>query len=149
MNAPIVIVPKYARLGEGFSRREKAQALEHPGRRTTPHGYQSAVQWITDLLALKKCIILCSFCAVKFPCHKYHFRKMYRPDISGKTSGYVMNGKCDACKQETANLGGGVGYVHEEMYALTCLDPSESKRRRRALVGVKPIWSFLNKQKRR
>ena len=145
----IVCVPKYHRLGEGFTRREEAEAMVHPGRRTTPHGYQSAVSWISDLLALKKCIILCSFCAVKFPCHRYHYRKMFRADPTGKSSGYVTNGQCDACKQQTALLGGGVGYVYEELYDKSFMDPSAVRRKQRAMARAVPVWNFLNKQKRR
>ena len=60
--SPIVIAPKYGKLGEGFSKLEKLKAQEHPGRRTNVRGYQSAVSWIERLVAHKTAIILCSFC---------------------------------------------------------------------------------------
>ena len=132
-------VAKHVKLGEGFSKREQYDALEHPGRRTTAHGYQSAVSWITDLLALRKLIILCSFCAIKFDCRKYHYRKT------------VINyqGKCDACKQHTVNLGGAVTYVHEETYHQVCVDPVEARRRRRAALGAFSPSRFIQNEKRR
>ena len=149
MGGLTVIIPKHGRLGEGFSRREKAQALEHPGRRTTPHGYQSAVSWISDLLALRKLILLCSPCSVKFNFRKYHYRKMYRADPTARTSGYVTNGQCDACKQPTVNLGGGTAFVHEEIYRSICVDPSEARRKQRVAIGASSIWRFIQKTQRR
>ena len=149
MSGLTVIIPKYHRLGEGFSRREKAQALEHPGRRTTPHGYQSAVSWISDILALRKLLVLCSLCSIKFDYRKYHYRKFYRDDLTGKTDGCVTNGQCDACKQPTVNLGNGTAFIHEEFYGQVCIEPSEARRKRRAAIGALPIWRFIQKTQRR
>ena len=126
---PVVIVPKYARVGEGFSRQERAASMEHPGRRTD--GSQSAAHWITSLTDLRKVILLCSFCRIKFNPRKNGYRRMYVADPTGRTDGYAHNGTCDACKQPTVNTGGGTAYVHEEMYRLVNQDPTEVRRRAR------------------
>ncbi len=128
----IICVPKYHRMGEGFSKREIATSFEHPGRRTTPHGYQSPASWISDLTALKKLIVLCSVCRQHFNPRKHGYRKAYIPDSSGKTSGYEINGKCAGCKQETANMGGGTGFTPEETYNLLYVDPVQARRNARA-----------------
>lgn len=126
----VLCVPKYARLGEGFSRKEKAAANEHPGRRVD--GTQSPAHWITCLADLKKTILLCSFCRARFNPRKHHYRRYYSPDASGKTDGYAVNGLCDACKESTVNFpGGGTMFIHEETYDLVCLDPVEARRRTR------------------
>ena len=142
-------VAKYQKLGEGFSRREQIDAMVHPGRRTTPHGYQSAAAWICDILDARKLILLCSVCATKFNFRKNHYRKMFRADLTAKTSGYVSNGQCDACKQMTVNLGGGTAFIHEETYRQVCVDPSEARRRQRASIGAMPVWNFLKRTQRR
>lgn len=128
--SPIVIVPKYARIGEGFSRRERAKADEHPGRRTD--GSQSAASWVTDLASLKKIILLCSWCRGKFNPRRNGYRKLFVPDMSGKTDGYSSNGMCDGCKQNTAlTPGGGVAFVSEEYYTQITQDPAEARRKSR------------------
>lgn len=145
-----VFTPKYNRLGEGFSRIEQIAALEHQGRRTNPaRGYQSAAAWVADLNDLKKCILLCSFCRVKFSHRKSHYRKMYAADLSGKTDGYTANGMCDACKQQTVNCGGGTAYVHESEYSKVCVDPLDARRKARAAARASmTAWSFINRTRR-
>ena len=133
---PITIVPKYHRLGEGFSRSEQAKSAEHPGRRTD--GSQSAASWITDLVDTRKTIILCSFCRPNFNPRKHNYRKFYVPDHTGMTDGYAVNGMCDACKNMTVNCGGGTAFVHEELYNLTCIDPVVARRNARASAKA---WS--------
>lgn len=125
----IVTVPKYAKLGQGFSKVEQAAALEHPGRRTD--GTQSAATWLGDLSSLKKLIILCSFCRPKFNPRKNGYRRFYVHDITGATDGHAANGRCDACKQPTVNSGGGTAFVHEATYDLVCVDPVEQRRKAR------------------
>ena len=138
-------VPRNAKLGEGFTEREKLKGLEHPGRRTTAHGYQSAVSYISDISELKQCIILCSFCREKFnPRKHFRYRKFYSPDISGLTDGHVVNGKCDSCNQMTVNLGGGTAYVHESEYEKVCIDPTVARRKARAAAGARSVSRFLN-----
>src|SRR3990167_10022110 len=103
-------------MGEGFSKQEVLKSYEHPGRKTTAHGYQSAASWISDLVALKKFIILCSVCREHFNPRKNGYRPAYVPDTSGKTDGYQVNGKCDGCKEMTVNVGGGRGFIPEDHY---------------------------------
>lgn len=127
--------------------RRRMQAMEHPGRRTD--GRQSAASWIVDLLDLKKLIILCSFCRVKFNPRKHHYRKLYRPDHSAKTDGFATNGRCDGCKEMTANCGGGVAFVHEETYRLICIDPVEARRAARAKARMAiPLWTQINRMRK-
>ena len=139
------IVPKYSKLGEGFSRREIAESFVHPGRRTD--GSQSEASWITDLIDLKKVILLCAFCRVKFSHRKSHYRKLYVADWSGNTDGYMANGMCDSCKQQTVNCGGGTAYVHESEYNKTCVDPLDARRKARARAGAMSAWRFINRQR--
>ena len=147
MNGPIVIVPKYHRMGEGFSKREILQSYEHPGRRTTPHGYQSAASWISDSVALKKLIILCSVCRQHFDPRKHGYRKAYIPDSSGKTSGYQINGKCLGCKVETANAGGGTGFTPEETYSLLYVDPVQARRDARAIWKAQTASLMIERER--
>lgn len=138
-------VAKNAKLGAGFSEKEKAEGLEHLGRRTAASGYQSAVSWVDELAARKMCIILCSFCRTKYnPRKHHHYRKFYNPDVSGITDGYLVNGKCDSCKQMTVNCGGGTAYVHEAEYSKVCIDPMEARRKARAAAGAHSVSRFLN-----
>lgn len=125
----IPVIPKYAKLGEGFNKAEMAATLFHPGRRT--NGTQSAATWLTDLTSLKKLIILCSYCRVKFNPRKNGYRKFYVHDVTATTDGYSANGRCDACNQPTINAGGGTAFVHEAMYDLVCVDPVEQRRQAR------------------
>lgn len=145
MESPIVIVPKYHRMGEGFSKREIAESFEHPGRRTNPHGYQSPASWISDHVSLKKLIILCSFCRPYFNPRKYGYRRLFIPDSSGKTDGFGVNGKCIRCKIETANAGGGTGFTPEETYALSYVEPVTLRVEERAKRFALSVWTFIQR----
>ena len=134
----IVLVPKHAKLGQGFTRAEAAKADEHPGRRTD--GSQSPASWIADLVDTKKLILLCTFCRHNFNPRKHNFRKAYIPDATGKSSGYEFEGMCDACKQQTGPTG--TAFVHEETYALTYIDPVVMRRNARAAAKALPAWRF-------
>lgn len=134
----IVIVPKYHRLGEGFTRSEIAKADEHPGRRVD--GSQSPASWIADLVDTKKFILLCTFCRHNFNPRKHNYRKAYIPDSSHKTTGYEFEGMCDACKQPTGITG--TGFVHEEIYALSYIDPVTTRRNARAAAKALPAWRY-------
>lgn len=150
MNA-LVAVPRHARLGQGFSKRAQLKAIEHPGRRTAPHGYQSAVAWVSDLIALRKAVILCVTCCRKFEAHamrRVAYRKVYVADFTGKTDGYTVNGSCDVCTQETMLVGGGRAYQAEEVYAQTHMDPSEARRIARAAAKQLGTWDFLQREQR-
>lgn len=127
-----VLVPRGTKLGEGFSLREQVKALEHLGRRTD--GTQSAAHWILNLSDLQKVIQLCGWCRPKFNPRKHGYRKFYAPDPTGITDGYQPHGlsKCDACKQMLGNRGGGVAYIREDTYNLTCVDPLSARRAARA-----------------
>ena len=143
-------VSKHARLGEGFSRRERVESFVHPGRRTDPvKGYQSAVAWISDLMDNRKLILLCSFCRIKFDFRKYHYRKFVVPDSTGKRNPELSQGMCDACKGQCANLGGGIAYIEETTFSQLCIDPAEAKRKRRAQMGEVPIWRAVDQLQRR
>lgn len=127
---PVILVPKYASLGQGFSRSEQAEANYHPGRRTD--GTQSAASWISDLAALKKTILLCAWCRGNFNPRKNGYRRLFVPDHTGNTDGYSANGMCDACKQMTATTpGGGTAYVALEHYNKVSQDPVEARRKAR------------------
>ena len=144
-----IFIPRHEKLGEGFSFKEKLDSFEHPGRRTTPHGYQSPASWISDLVALKKLIILCPFCRIKFNPGKHNYRRFYIPDVTGLTDGYVVNGKCDGCKQPTQNLGGGAGFVHEAEYSKTCIDPIDARRKARARAKAMNPYLYIQQNRRR
>lgn len=146
-NGPIVIVPAHARLGEGFSKKEKLKALEHPGRQTDPQkGYQSSAEWVTQLFDQKKSLVLCSYCRVKFNHKRHHYRKFYCPDPTGATDGYQANGNCDSCKQFTANCGGGTAYIHEQYYSQLCVDPLDARRKARAAAKAMSTWQMIQRQ---
>jgi len=134
---------KHGKAAEGFSKQEIAKADEHPGRRTKANGYQSAASWIGDQVDAKRCIILCSFCRVKFNPRKNHYRKYYVADITGRSDGYAVNGKCDDCKGFTANLGGGTAFIHETEYGKVCDDPITARRRARAASRAFSVSRFL------
>ena len=123
------------------------KADEHPGRRTKAHGYQSAASWITDLISLKRFILLCPFCRVNFNPKRHRYRKFYASDHTGITDGHAVNGMCDACKGITQNLGGGTGFIHEEEYAKVCIDPVEARRIARAKAGQMSAWRYINRRK--
>ena len=132
---------KHGKAGEGFSQKEINRSFEHPGRRTD--GSQSAASWIGDIGERKQCIILCSFCRAKFNPRKHHYRKYYVMDITGRTDGHAVNGKCDDCKQFTANLGGGTAFIHEAFYSQICTDPTDARRQQRAAAGRFSVSRFL------
>lgn len=143
----ILIPRRGAKLGEGYTKREKLASIMHPGRQTDPkHGYQSAVSFISDLLSLRKLIILCSFCRVKFNPRRFGYRRMYVPDFSGKTDGYQVNGQCDSCKGMTPNLGGGTAYVAEETYSQICVDPVTQRRNARAAAKELTAWLAVKRR---
>ena len=138
----VTIVPKYHRIGEGFSRREQIAALEHPGRRTD--GTQTAAAWLSDLTDLRKMVLLCTYCRPKFNPRRARYRRFYAPDFTGKTDGFVHNGQCDGCKQQTALLpGGGTSFVAEETYSLVCIDPMDARRKARAAAGARTAWERI------
>lgn len=143
-----IFVPKYAKLGEGFNKQEIFEAAVHPGRRTKAKGYQSPASWVSDLTALKKLIILCSFCRVKFNPRKNGYRKYYCPDVTMVTDGYAVNGQCDGCKQRTINVGGGTAFIHESEYLKVCIDPIDARRTARARARAMNPWLYINKNRR-
>jgi hypothetical protein len=130
-------------LGEGFSKQEKLKAEEHPGRNKNIKGYQSPASWVMDLADLKKLILLCRDCRLKFNHRKNHYRVFYMRDDTGKTSGYETNGQCDSCKDQTANRGGGTSFVHESEYSKICLEPRMRSRMGRAAYYAKSAWYHL------
>ncbi len=130
----LIVVPKNRKLGQGFSKTERIASLEHPGRRTKMSGYQSPAAWIGDLADSRKLIILCSFCKNKFNYKKNKYLHRFTPDLSGKTSGFHVNGKCDGCKQQTMRMGGEARmFIAEENWKLGSIDPSLAKRRAKAM----------------
>lgn len=131
----ITIVPKYHRIGEGFSRVEKLQAAEHPGRQVNPQrGYQSASTWVTSLVSLRKPVILCGFCVHKFDPKYSNYRRFFCLD-SNAQNGYITNGRCDDCKEDTRRTPGqGTMYIPEETYPQICLEPGLARRSIRARV---------------
>lgn len=140
----VVLVPAHARLGEGFSRQERLKAREHPGRRID--GHQTAASWISDLVALKKCVLLCSFCRPWFNPKRYGYRRFYSPDLTGKTDGYQVNGRCDRCKQHTVLIpGGGTEFIAEETYSLVCIDPLDARRKARAAARRMTAWERISR----
>lgn len=132
----ITLVPKYGKIGDGFSRREQAEAAFHAGRRTD--GTQSAASWLMDLVSLRKLISLCGFCARKFNPRRHQYRRWYVPDHTGNTSGYATSGQCDACKSKL--IGTGVSFVAEETYSLVCIDPIQA--RREARMRARAAWTI-------
>jgi hypothetical protein len=100
----ITIVPKYAKVGQGFSRREQLLASEDPGR---PSG-RLAGGWISDLTALQKFVMLCPFCVHKFNPRKQGY-EVWRSEVQA-------NGKCDDCKQVSPYL---KGFIHQALHDTT------------------------------
>ena len=150
MAGPIIIVSKYHRLGEGFSKQEIFESQVHPGRRTKVNGYQSPASWVCDLSDQKKLVILCSFCRVKFNPRKHGYRVYYSgPDSTGLTSPYLVNGQCDGCKAMPTNTGGGTGYLHESVYAKVCMDPVDARREYRAKYRAMNPYLYIEKNRRK
>ena len=105
---------------------------------------------MSDIIALRKALILCVTCCRKFEqqaMRRVQYRKVYIPDLTGKTDGYTVNGVCDVCKQETAIVGGGRAYQPEEVYALTHIDPAESRAVARAKAKQLGTWQFLQRRR--
>lgn len=94
----IIAVPKYGKLGSGFSKREMLKASEAAGR---PSG-QTAGTWVSDLVSCQKLIALCPFCVSKFNPRANNYAT-WRKDI------YSI-GKCDGCNQVSTYL---KAYIHE------------------------------------
>ncbi len=145
MTSPLIVVPKYQSLGKGYKARDRMR--EDPGRQTNPKkGYQSPAAYLDDLAALKRAIILCSFCVNKWGSpRKKGYRARFVPDPSGTTSGYAVQGKCDACKQMTGHMGGGKVYVAADLWKRVSMDPVEAKRRARNLWSKRRDMSNLKK----
>ena len=140
----IPIIPKYAKLGEGFSKQELADAGEHPGRQTKVSGYQSASTWVTALVDLRKPVILCSFCFHKFNPKKARYRRFYCLNANGE-NGYRTDGRCDDCKEDTRRTpSGGTMMIPEETYSQICTEPG-SRRSVRARVNFRgqTIWGAV------
>ena len=127
---------KHGKAGEGFSQKEIGDSLLHPGRRTNSHGYQSAASWIDELGQRRQLIILCPFCRPKFNYKKLHYVKFYVNDITGRTDGTTVTGKCDDCKEMRADC---TGFIYEEYYSEVC-----GKRPNRGT----PLSRFLNLSRR-
>ncbi len=98
----VIAVPKYAKLGQGFSRQELLQAAEAPGRPI----YRLAGGWIADMVALKKFIMLCEFCQPKFNPRKHGY-EVYREETHSV-------GQCDGCNQMSTHLR---GYISQSLHS--------------------------------
>jgi hypothetical protein len=143
MSTPLVLIPRGGKLGEGFTKQEQFEGTHvHPGRRTD--GKQSAASWIADLTDTRKVILLCGWCRPKFNPRRHGYRKFYSPDLTGRTDGYMSNGMCDACKQQTAlTPGGGTAFISEATYSQACMDPAQARRVARARAGMTSVWSRI------
>ena len=139
-----VAVPRHQRLGEGFPRREQIEAdVLHPGRRTD--GTQSRASWILDLISLRKLLTLCGWCARQFNYRRHGYRRFYVNDFTGITNGYAVSGQCDGCT--TAMHATGLGFVAEEAYKLTCVDPTEQRRHARLRARhAESVWQAVNRR---
>ena len=144
MTMPSVAVPKHQRLGQGFSKAEQLKAIEHPGRQTNPkRGYQTSIAWLSDLIALRRILILCSNCQRYFDARRFQYRVVFVPDSTGKTDGYLVNGTCDWCTQETVMVGGGKAFEPEEHYAEVHIEPDVARRASRARALKKGAWDAV------
>ena len=97
-----IAVPKYGKLGSGFSARERNKADEDPGRPWN----RPAGGWISDLAGAKKFIMLCPFCLPKFNPRKNGYESWRRHIYSV--------GKCDGCKNLDTRL---MGFINEEFHS--------------------------------
>lgn len=146
-DATRIFVPKHGgKLGAGFSKKDVIDSYIHPGRRTD--GSQTPAHWITELADTRKAILLCSFCRQKFDFKKHKYRKNYTPDPTGVTSGYVCNGQCDACKQPTEHMGGGVLFIAEDYWEQICVDPQVARINARMAWRKHPARRTLKPFKR-
>ena len=98
-----VAVPKYAKLGQGFTKAEKLKADEDRGRPWN----RVAGGWISDLASLQKFVMLCPFCAPKFNPRPNGY-EVWRRDTQSI-------GKCDGCNQVSTYLR---GYISEAYHDL-------------------------------
>lgn len=96
-----IAVPKHAKLGQGFSSKERLKADEDPGRPWN----RVAGGWMADLAALKKFVMLCPFCRPKFNPKRCGY-EVWRQDTHSI-------GKCDGCKQMSTYL---CGFIHQEYH---------------------------------
>jgi hypothetical protein len=94
----------------------KTQRAEAPGR---PAG-RVAGGWISDVAALKQCVLLCEFCQNKFDPKRYGYRKWKNTYVSVK---------CDGCKAHTIR---GTAFIHEGHYS-EVINDNRPKRGRWAL----------------
>jgi hypothetical protein len=137
--AATIIIPKYGgKPGEGFSKAEKLKSVEWRGRRTD--GSQSAASMICDLADNRTAILLCSFCRTNFNFRRNKYRVQYIPDPTGRTDGYIANGRCDACHQPTENTGGGKLYIAEEYWEQVSQDPQAARIAARNAWHQKRTW---------
>jgi hypothetical protein len=116
----VVIVPKYAKVGQGFSRRERLMADEHPGR---PSG-GTAGSWISDFVSLQKMISLCPLCLHKFNPRQNGY-EVWRREVQ-------LVGKCDDCKQMTPYL---KGFIHQSLHDII----GEPNRPTKGRWRLKPV----------
>jgi hypothetical protein len=133
----MIIVPKHHKLGEGFSRREILDSQEHPGRQNNARrsGYQTNATWITQLIDLKKPVILCGFCRPKFDPKAHRYRRFFCLDSNGQ-NGFITDGRCDDCKQDTRlTPGRGTMFIPEEHYPQLCHEPGVARRSVRARIA--------------
>lgn len=148
----IVIVPRGAKLGEGFSKAEQLQSQEHPGRQTNSRrGYQSASTWVDHLIQLRKPVILCGFCRHKFDPKHARYRRFFCLDSNGQ-NGYGMKGQCDDCKELTDRTpGGGTMFISEESYPQICQEPVTQYRSMRARMKFagQTAWGVIQQTFRR
>ena len=138
-------IPRGAKLGEGFTKAEKVMAEEVTPQHKASKG-QSRAGWISDLLALRRIIILCSYCRAKFNPRKVNYRRVFVPDTTGKSDGYTVNGHCDGCASWTPNVGGGTAFQPEEDYLATHIDPTIARRHARASAKELGTWEFVNRR---
>jgi len=135
----IVIVPKYSKLGQGFSQKEIQKSYEHPGRQTNPSkGYQTPAAWLDDLGELKKLVLLCDNCAHKWNPKRYGYRLLWMPG-----AGTRSNGWCDSCKEFALNNGGGRAWVTEESYPEICAEPPMVSRGMRWVNKAKDVFDII------
>lgn len=148
-NEAKIFIPKYGqKLGAGFKRWEILDSFAHPGRKTTPSGYQSPASWITELCDTRKAILLCSLCDRKFNANHMKYRLRYTRDPSGVTNGSVCNGMCDACKQPSADLGGGRLWVPAELWEAVSIDPEQARINHR-MAWKSARWGKIKRLLRR
>jgi len=98
-----IVVPKYSKLGQGFSKKEIISSYEDPGRPWN----RPAGGWIGDLTELRKFILLCPYCSPKFNPRQNQY-EVWRAKIESI-------GKCDGCKQVSTYL---KGYIHQSAHDL-------------------------------